>query len=82
MPTLLRPSFPHRYNSDGSYDSICTVCLATIATAQNEWELARYESAHVCEPLDLYRMSQVGRDNQSFLCSFLGRATSSSTVHT
>jgi hypothetical protein len=58
MLTLLKPSFPHRQNADGSHDSICKVCFATVATVQNEWELASHESAHVCLPLDLYRLSQ------------------------
>jgi hypothetical protein len=58
MPTLLRTSFPHRHNADGSHDSICTACLATVATVWNEWELAVHESVHVCEPLNLYRVSQ------------------------
>jgi hypothetical protein len=59
MLTLLRPSFPRRHNADGSHDSICTVCLATVATVQNELELAGFESAHVCEPVNLYRASQL-----------------------
>jgi hypothetical protein len=59
MLTLLRPSFPHQHNADGSHDSICTLCLATVATVQNEWELTSHESAHVCEPVNLYPASQV-----------------------
>jgi hypothetical protein len=59
MLTLLRPSFPHRHNADGSHNSICTVCLATVATVQTECELVSHESAHVCEPVNLYRASQV-----------------------
>jgi hypothetical protein len=58
MLTLLRPSFPHRHNANGSHDSICTLCLATVATVRNELELAGFESAHVCEPANLYRLSQ------------------------
>jgi hypothetical protein len=54
MLTLLRRSFPHRHNADGSYDSICTVCFATVATVENECELPSHESAHVCRPLDHY----------------------------
>jgi hypothetical protein len=34
------------------------VCLATVATVQNKRELARYESVHVCEPVNHYRASQ------------------------
>jgi hypothetical protein len=58
MLTLLKQSFPHRHNADGSHDAICSVCLATVATVQNEFELAARESAHVCEPTNLYRVSQ------------------------
>jgi len=57
MLSLLKPSFPHRRNADGSHDSICTMCLATVATVKSEGELARHESAHVCEPFNLYRVS-------------------------
>ena len=28
--------FPHRHNKDGSYDSICISCYATIASVRNE----------------------------------------------
>jgi hypothetical protein len=59
MLTLLRPHFPHRHNADGSHDSICTLCLATVATVQNELELAGFESAHVCEPANLHRASRL-----------------------
>jgi len=55
MLTLLKPLFPHRHNHDGSHDSICPICFVTVATVQNEWELASHESAHVCEPENLRR---------------------------
>jgi hypothetical protein len=58
MLTLLKPSFPHRHNANGSHDSICTLCLATVATVPNEWELSGHESSHVCEAVNLYRASQ------------------------
>jgi hypothetical protein len=41
--------FPHRKNWDGTYDSICTACTATVATSHNEAELRAYERAHVCD---------------------------------
>jgi len=50
MVVPLPPSFPHRRNRDGSFDSICLKCLLTIATARTEVELARYEKYHVCNP--------------------------------
>jgi hypothetical protein len=58
MRELLRPSFPHRLNADGTHDSICARCWTTVATVQHEGELARLESAHVCEPINLYRVRQ------------------------
>jgi hypothetical protein len=49
------PSFAHRRNADGSYDSICTKCYATIASAAREEALSSIESAHVCDPFYVYR---------------------------
>ena len=40
--------YPHRHNKDGSFDSICLSCFATIATANTEAELAEYDKSHVC----------------------------------
>ena len=57
MPTSLKPSFPHRRNVDGTHNSICTLCLATVAKVLHELELGRLESAHKCEPANLYRVS-------------------------
>ncbi|MCU1304334.1 MAG: hypothetical protein JWQ87_4618 [Candidatus Sulfotelmatobacter sp.] len=28
--------FPHRHNKNGSHDLICTKCLMTVASVQNE----------------------------------------------
>jgi hypothetical protein len=57
MLTLLGSSYAHRHNRDGSHDSICVGCFATVATAQDEWELAAHESAHVCNAWDRERFS-------------------------
>jgi hypothetical protein len=48
------PSFAHRRNFDGNYDSICTRCYATAASAGNEETLSSSEAAHVCEPRGVY----------------------------
>jgi hypothetical protein len=40
---------PHRTNNDGSFDSICTSCFATIANTRTESELAAHETNHVCD---------------------------------
>jgi hypothetical protein len=50
MDRQTRPRHPHRRNADGSHDSICTACLATIASVRDESELADHELAHVCNP--------------------------------
>ena len=44
---------PHRRNRDGSYDSICLTCFATIAAGKSEAELWRYDKMHVCVPATL-----------------------------
>ena len=43
-------SHPHRTNFDGSFDSICPTCFATIANTLNESELADHEINHICNP--------------------------------
>jgi len=50
--------YPHRFNPDGSYDSICTVCLITIASVSVESELARHEREHSCNPVRLYQLGK------------------------
>jgi hypothetical protein len=51
-------NFPHRHNKDGSYDSICTTCHATVATVNRETELAQYEHSHACNPARLYQLTR------------------------
>ena len=51
QPVLLaQPKFPHRSNVDGTIDSICPRCFATIGTSTWEADLERIEAEHVCEP--------------------------------
>jgi hypothetical protein len=42
--------YPHRHNYDGSFDSICRTCFATIGRARNEATLAELEKIHSCDP--------------------------------
>ncbi len=42
--------YPHRRNRDGSVDSICPRCIATIASSSREADLEFPEAAHTCEP--------------------------------
>jgi hypothetical protein len=41
--------YPHRSNGDGSFDSICFTCFATVVYAKTEAELAEYDKNHVCD---------------------------------
>lgn len=52
-------NFAHRANEDGTIDSICRECLATVATSQWEADLEKAEQAHVCDPAELERFHSV-----------------------
>jgi hypothetical protein len=41
-------TFPHRHNPNGSFDSICPKCFATVSSKRNETELAGDETNHDC----------------------------------
>jgi hypothetical protein len=41
--------YPHRQNRDGSFDSICLKCFATVANAREVTELRSYEKEHICD---------------------------------
>ena len=45
-----QPTFLHRANRDGTFDSICLRCFHTIATETNEAALAGAEMEHQCVP--------------------------------
>lgn len=55
MPSSDRPEFVRRPNRDGSSDSICKRCLATLATSKEEAELERAERDHLCQTENLER---------------------------
>src|ERR1700730_1329401 len=61
MVLPLPPLFPHRQNTDGSFDSICLKCLLTVANARNEADLARCEKYHVCIPSILFQRLSAAR---------------------
>jgi hypothetical protein len=50
MGQLNRAGFARRSNADGTRDSICKKCFATIATSREESELAQAEQTHACDP--------------------------------
>ncbi len=41
--------FAHRANPDGTTDSICKTCFATVGTYENPDYLKAIEDAHVCD---------------------------------
>ena len=65
-------AFVHRRNKDGSFDSICPQCLLTIATCQTEDALAKIESAHTCDPVDLI-IPEIKKSPQSVITKALRR---------
>ena len=40
--------FPHRRNKDGTFNSICLNCFATVASNMTEEELKEQDKEHVC----------------------------------
>jgi len=42
--------FSHRFNANGTVDSICRDCFVTIASEPRESELCLKERLHVCDP--------------------------------
>ena len=53
------PFFPHRLNRDGSYDSICLTCFATVANTREVADLDVHDQSHVCDPVVLLQRSPV-----------------------
>jgi hypothetical protein len=53
--------FPHRRNRDGSFDSICLICFATVAHTRTEAELIELDAAHVCNTYSLATRGQFCR---------------------
>jgi len=50
--------FAHRHNPDGSWDTICPLCIVTVASEKTESKLATHESAHICDPVRLAQFAQ------------------------
>lgn len=55
------PDFVHRSNRDGTTDTICRSCFATVATAIWEAELERKERSHSCNPWTVERFKKHGK---------------------
>jgi hypothetical protein len=54
MAHLFDDEFVHRYNPDGSVDSICKCCFRTAATAHDDTLLGILEGNHSCDDVDVF----------------------------
>jgi hypothetical protein len=61
MTAIRIPFFPHRLNKDGTYDSICLQCYATVANARTSAELEEYDVKHVCGEYSSAKPGLLGR---------------------
>lgn len=50
--------FAHRTNRDGTTDSICRYCFATVCTSTWETDLTQAERNHVCDPSVVSRLKK------------------------
>lgn len=48
--TYVASAYTHRENQDGTTDSVCRRCFATVVTASREEDLDRAEQSHCCDP--------------------------------
>jgi hypothetical protein len=61
---LLRNGFAHRRNKDGTTDSTCLFCYASVASHTNESALSGAEAIHNCwQPDELTRNQSMHRPN-------------------
>ncbi len=49
---IVEIKFTHRYNPDGTWQSICPECYKTVAESREERDLKRAEGTHVCLSLN------------------------------
>ena len=56
--TMPIQEFERSHNEDGTHETTCMECLATIATVGSETELYQHELVHVCDPVNLNRMNR------------------------
>ena len=63
MPLPRDDHFAHRTNRDGTTDSICRYCFATVSTSIWETDLAQAERGHICDPSVVSRLKKAaGRE--------------------
>lgn len=58
--------YPHRRNSDGSYESICLTCFSTVSHADTETDLKTQEINHVCPVTVLSTRADCKREQLKF----------------
>jgi hypothetical protein len=63
MTASVRPGFVHRSNPDGTIDSICRQCFATVCTSIREDQLECAEKDHVCDPDALRQWREYANDS-------------------
>lgn len=51
--------FSHRENRDGTIDSICLTCYATIASSHSVDDLNAHEKEHRCDPVAEMHFNQI-----------------------
>lgn len=66
MPQPYTLQFLHRLNDDGSIDSICRECFATVATSTSEASLELEELSHACDPRLIERYKKVRAPGKLF----------------
>ena len=55
MAAILTAYYPNRHNRDGSYDSICLVCFATVMSAPTQKGLIGPNKRHICNPSTMFQ---------------------------
>ncbi len=65
--------FAHRRNRDASFDSICTTCYQTVASADSESELIHVEERHACDQNSEFRRAAVNSQRSISARATLGR---------
>ena len=66
--TSSQPLFVHRENRNGTIDSICLWCYATVSTARCESDLDVAERGHRCDPVELKHFEEFRQSGSSDWC--------------
>ena len=55
MAVTLITYYPSRHNRDGSYDSICLKCFATVSSGPTKWGRVELNKRHICNSSDMFQ---------------------------